>query len=304
MHVRVLRYAEVARVEKRARDPREALPAHVHPAPARDRQEVVDVPHVVVLLHHHVDAPRRAVVRPALQLQQQQHRERHDGQAAHGGDVRRGDVRDVQRARHEDVDLAPARGRAVARRQAVPDDLVRREARLGRDEGEVAVGRGEHALERLLPVRTGQDDQVDVLSAEGKGKPRHRHALPSTRLWRRFAGCTHVRGARRAVQLACQAAHETAAEVRGRKDGHGLGGDVAQLVVARLHAGPGFRSGLRTGGGSVLEAGRCGQAQAGLISDDDPVQAELMLTCRRGRFRTVAGTRGAERKTQDGAYES
>lgn len=63
-------------------------------------------------------------------------------------------------------------------------------------------------------------------------------------------------------------------------------------------------------GDSFLKAGRCGQAQAGLISDD-PVQAKLMLTCCRGRFRPVAVTRGVPmRRMQDaglldrGVYES
>lgn len=45
-----------------------------------------------------------------MKLQQEQHRERHDGQAPHGAHERHEDVRDVECARHEDVDLAPARG--------------------------------------------------------------------------------------------------------------------------------------------------------------------------------------------------
>lgn len=156
--------ADDSGLHRRRREPLQPVPVDALAAAAHEDEQVADVPDVlVVLLGAHIPAQGDAAVRPALQLQEQQQQQWHDGQVVDTLHLAREDHRHADVVRQHDVDLAAALGLARRPGQLVAQHAVLRGRVARRPEVEVRVGGHEVLLELLPGVSVREDQQVQFL---------------------------------------------------------------------------------------------------------------------------------------------
>lgn len=157
-------HARPSIVDERPRHPLQVLLPYVLVSADGYIEQLPDIVDVDVLLLPHVRTGRRAVVGPALELEQEERDERHDGQLADPLDAPAWYVGDVQAFGYEHVHLDAAWVAAAARAERAPEDAVVRVRvpRVDKEEGIVRVD--EDLFELLLVVIVREDDEVDILA--------------------------------------------------------------------------------------------------------------------------------------------